>query len=96
MKGIYEVRAPKRGQFPRETITTARAAGVSGVLLARLDSAFDNHAVVSTCIRTGVRFSITTRVTRTVRADIVRACEWAVDSQHLRSTKRRDSHTKDA
>jgi hypothetical protein len=34
-----------------EAITTARAAGATGVLVARRDSAFDNHAVVSTCVR---------------------------------------------
>ena len=56
--------------FVAEAITTARAAGATGVLLARMDSAFDNHAVVSTCIRAGVRFSITTKQTRPVRAAI--------------------------
>ncbi|MGH3783217.1 MAG: IS1380 family transposase [Pseudonocardiaceae bacterium] len=56
--------------FVAEAITTARAAGATGVLLARMDSAFDNHAVVSACIRAGVRFSITTKQTRPVRAAI--------------------------
>ena len=56
--------------FVAEAITTARAAGATGIVLARMDSAFDNHAVVSTCIRAGVRFSITTRQTRPVRAAI--------------------------
>jgi hypothetical protein len=40
------------------------------VLLARMDSAFDSHAVVSACVRAGVRFSITTKQTRPVRAAI--------------------------
>jgi DDE family transposase len=53
-----------------EAITTARAAGATGVLAARMDSAFDNHAVVSTCIRAGVHFSITTKQPRPVRAAI--------------------------
>ncbi len=35
-----------------------------------MDSAFDSHAVVSTCVRAGVRFSITTRQTRPVQAAI--------------------------
>jgi hypothetical protein len=35
-----------------------------------MDSAFDSHAVVSACIRAGVRFSITTKQTRPVRAAI--------------------------
>jgi hypothetical protein len=56
--------------FVAEAITTARAAGATGVLLARMDSAFDNHAVVSTCLRAGVHFSITTKQTRPVRAAI--------------------------
>jgi hypothetical protein len=49
--------------FVAEAITTARAVGATGVLLARMDSAFDSHAVVSTCVRAGVRFSITTKQT---------------------------------
>jgi hypothetical protein len=56
--------------FVAEAITTARQAGATGVLLARMDSAFDSHAVVSTCVRAGVRFSITTKQTRPVRAAI--------------------------
>jgi hypothetical protein len=35
-----------------------------------MDSAFDSHAVVTTCIRAGVRFSITTKQTRPVRTAI--------------------------
>jgi hypothetical protein len=56
--------------FVAEAITTARQAGATGVLLARMDSAFDSHAVVATCLRAGVRFSITTKQTRPVRAAI--------------------------
>jgi hypothetical protein len=56
--------------FVAEAITTARAAGATGILLARMDSAFDTYAVVSTCIRAGVHFSITTKQTRPVRAAI--------------------------
>jgi Transposase DDE domain group 1 len=56
--------------FVAEAITTARRAGATGVLLARMDSAFDSHAVVSTCIRAGVHFSITTKQTRPLRAAI--------------------------
>jgi hypothetical protein len=56
--------------FVAEAITTARQAGATGVLLARMDSAFDSHAVVSTCVRAGVRFSITTKQTRPVQAAI--------------------------
>jgi hypothetical protein len=56
--------------FVAEAITTARAVGATGTLLARMDSAFDSHAVVATCVRAGVRFSITTKQTRPVRAAI--------------------------
>ena len=56
--------------FVAEAITTARAAGATGVPLARMDSAFDGHAVVSTGIRAGVHFSITTKQTRPIRAAI--------------------------
>jgi hypothetical protein len=56
--------------FVAEAITTARAAGATGTLLARMDSAFDSHAVVGACVRAGVRFSITTKQTRPVRAAI--------------------------
>ncbi len=35
-----------------------------------MDSAFDSHAVVRACVRAGVRFSITTKQTRPVRAAI--------------------------
>jgi hypothetical protein len=63
--------------FVAEAITTARQAGATGVLLARMDSAFDSHAVVSACIRAGVRFSITTKQTRPVRAAIETIAEHA-------------------
>jgi hypothetical protein len=56
--------------FVAEAITAARAAGATGTLLARMDSAFDSHAVVAACVRAGVRFSITTKQTRPVRAAI--------------------------
>jgi hypothetical protein len=56
--------------FVAEAITTARAAGATGTLLARMDSAFDSHAVVATCVRAGVGFSITTKQTRPVRSAI--------------------------
>jgi hypothetical protein len=42
-----------------------------------MDSAFDNHAVISTCIRAGVRFSITTRQTRPIRDAIHAIAEHA-------------------
>jgi hypothetical protein len=64
--------------FLAEAISTARAAGATGALLARMDSAFDSHAVVSACVRAGVRFSIMTKQTRPVRAaiDAIRPDTW--------------------
>ena len=69
--------------FLAETIITARVAGATGVLLARMDSAFDNHVMVSTCIRAGVHFSITTKQTRPVRSAINAIKEDALGSDRL-------------
>jgi len=43
-----------------------------------MDSAFDSHAVVATCLRAGAHFSITTKQTRPVRAAIegIPAQDW--------------------
>jgi hypothetical protein len=64
--------------FVAEAITTVRQTGAIGVLLARMDSAFDSYAVVAACIRAGVRFSITAKQTRPVRAAIeaIEAGSW--------------------
>jgi hypothetical protein len=56
--------------FVAEAITGARAAGVSGTLVARMDSAFYSHAVIATCLRHDVRFSITVRLDRAIRRAI--------------------------
>ncbi len=42
----------------REAIGTARAAGASGQILVRGDSAFGNSAVVNACQKAGARFSV--------------------------------------
>jgi Transposase DDE domain group 1 len=42
----------------RDAIATARAAGASGEILVRGDSAYGNSAVISACITAGVRFSV--------------------------------------
>lgn len=62
--------------FVTEAIGTARAAGVTGTLLARMDSAFYSHGVVRACVRAGVRFSITVRQDRRIRTAIA-----AIDPQ---------------
>ncbi|MGH9249467.1 MAG: IS1380 family transposase [Acidimicrobiales bacterium] len=42
----------------REAIGTARAAGATGQILVRGDSAYGNSAVVGACVDAGVRFSV--------------------------------------
>ena len=42
----------------REAIGTARAAGASGQILVRGDSAYGNSAMVGACVQAGVRFSV--------------------------------------
>ena len=41
-----------------QAIGTARAAGASGQILVRGDSAYGNRAVVAACVRHGARFSL--------------------------------------
>jgi hypothetical protein len=43
----------------REAISVARAAGASGEILVRGDSAYGNSAVVGACVKDGVQFSVT-------------------------------------
>jgi hypothetical protein len=47
--------------FTAEAITTARHAGATGLLIARMDSAFYAGAPIAACRRAGVRFSVTAR-----------------------------------
>jgi hypothetical protein len=54
--------------FLAETITRVRAAGASGQLTVRADSGFYAQAVVAVCRAKRVRFSITIRQHRAVRA----------------------------
>ena len=55
--------------FVAEAITSARAAGATATLVARMDSAFYSHSVVAACIRADVRFSITVRQDRSISSD---------------------------
>ena len=41
-----------------QAIGTARAAGASGQILVRGDSAYGNRAVVAACVRHGAQFSL--------------------------------------
>ncbi len=45
--------------FTAESITTARDAGATGLLIARMDSAFYAGAPIAACRRADVRFSVT-------------------------------------
>lgn len=56
--------------FLTETISRIRAAGATGELTARADSAFYSKAVLGTARKFGVRFSITTRQDKRIRAAI--------------------------
>lgn len=58
------------GRMLAQAITTARAAGVAGRVLARADSAYYGWAFVGTAIRHDVWFSVTARMTKTVTAAI--------------------------
>jgi len=53
-----------------QAVATARAAGVSGQLLVRGDSAYGNGVVVAACRRAGARFSLVLTKNRTVAAAI--------------------------
>jgi hypothetical protein len=52
--------------FLAEAITTSRAARATGLLVARMDSAFYNGAAIAACRRKGVRFSVTARMDRKI------------------------------
>jgi len=58
------------GRLLAQSITTARAAGVRGRILARADSAYYGWAFVGTAIRHKAWFSVTARMTKTVTAAI--------------------------
>jgi len=58
------------GRLLAQAITTARAAGIRGRILARADSAYYGWAFVGTAIRHKAWFSVTARMTKTVTAAI--------------------------
>jgi hypothetical protein len=58
------------GRLLAQAIKTARAAGVTGQILARADSAYYGHAFVGTALRHQAWFSVTARMTPTVTAAI--------------------------
>jgi hypothetical protein len=48
--------------FTAKAITTARVAGATGLLIARMDSAFYGGAPIAACRRADVRFSVIARM----------------------------------
>jgi len=56
------------GHFLRETVGRVRYAGATGQLTMRADSGFYSHSVVAMCRKLKVRYSITIRQHRSVRA----------------------------
>jgi len=61
--------------FLTETVSRVRGAGATGQLTVRADSAFYSKTVVSTAAKFDVRFSITVRQDRKVRAAIEQIAE---------------------
>ncbi|CCK53257.1 Transposase [Mycobacterium canettii CIPT 140060008] len=53
-----------------EAISAARAAGVSGLIVVRADSAFDTGRFVAACRRNGAHFSVTVPMRPKIRAAI--------------------------
>src|SRR5437870_3707355 len=56
--------------FLTETISRVRTAGATGELTLRADSAFYSRSVIATAAKFGVRFSVTVRQDKKVRAAI--------------------------
>jgi hypothetical protein len=56
--------------FLVETFARVRAAGASGPLTLRADSGFYNHKVIAACTTAGVAFSVTTKMSKNLRAMI--------------------------
>jgi hypothetical protein len=58
------------GKFVTETIRRVRQAGASGPMVLRADSGFYNHQVVASCLKAGVAYSISARLTKPLKAVI--------------------------
>ncbi|MEV4734045.1 IS1380 family transposase [Saccharopolyspora sp. NPDC049426] len=63
--------------FLTEALSATRAAGASGEIVVRADSAFYSAAVIAACLRAEARFSITTVLNPTIRAAIASIPETA-------------------
>jgi hypothetical protein len=63
--------------FVAEAIRAARAAGATGLLIVRIDSAYYAAAVIAAIHRAGARFSVTVRIDQKIRATIASVPEHA-------------------
>jgi hypothetical protein len=70
LRGGTAASARGAASFVAESIATGRAAGATGLLIARMDSAFYNAATIAACRRGGARFSVTARMDRKIRRAI--------------------------
>jgi hypothetical protein len=62
--------------FLAETFSRVRAAGATGLLTLRENSGFYSKAVLTTCRRAGVRFSVTARLDEAVQSGHCSASSW--------------------
>jgi Transposase DDE domain group 1 len=58
------------GRLLTQAITTSRGAGVTGLIMARADSAHFCHSFVSAALRAKIWFSVTVRMNKQIRAAI--------------------------
>jgi hypothetical protein len=70
LRGGTAASARGAASFVAEQIGTARAAGATGLLVVRMDSAFYNAATIAACRRGGARFSVTARMDPKIRRAI--------------------------
>ena len=70
LRGGNAASARGAASLAAQAIGTARDCGCTGMIVARLDSAFYNAAVIGAIRRGGARFSVTVPVTASIRAAI--------------------------
>jgi hypothetical protein len=70
LRGGNAASARGAASLAARAIGTAREAGCTGMIVARLDSAYYNAAVISTIRRHGARFSVTAPMNASIRAAI--------------------------
>lgn len=64
-------------RFVEELIARVRRAGATGQLTVRADAGFWNYALIDTLVRLGVRWSVTVRINKQIRAGIDAIAETA-------------------